>query len=248
MDVILNEQEWVEENVRNLRLTKQPWTMLDRYAKYLHAQGRNKPEIRRILGEFAIRCKPNTPSAAWDEMIERSIANMKARPLICIEGVSITKAEIMLIKEQHGVQRQKVLFTLLCLAKYRNAVRGDGSSWINYDCRDVFQLANVGYSRKRQLDMYHSLYKDGLIDVSRRVDNFAIKVNIVREDSEEAVFITDFRNLGNQYLRMQSNQYIECECCGLVIRKGSNRQVYCKACAEAIKIERALDFYRERIS
>lgn len=250
MEVVLNEYEWVENSVKNLRMGKQPWITLDRYAKYLYAQGRSRAEIRSAINDFVARCCPNERlDVIWSRMIDRCVSNAKSRKLLQINGVSITKAELELIGSQNGSVKQKVLFTMLCLAKFRNAARGDNSNWIKYDVKDIFSLANAGYSARRQLDMIHSFYKDGLIGLSSRVGNTSIKVKFVCDDSEEVLYVTDFRNLGNQYSRIRfKNKYIECDSCGLVVPRNSNRQLYCKACADALNVERALERYYEKIS
>ena len=56
IEIILNEKEWVESAVENLRLGKHPVETINRYARYLYAAGYDGVQIERTLEEFLLRC------------------------------------------------------------------------------------------------------------------------------------------------------------------------------------------------
>ena len=67
--------------------------------------------------------------------------------------------------------------------------------------------------------MYRSLRDNGLIQFSKRIDNTNVRVCFQDEDSETALDVTDFRNLGFQYLMYHGGPFVVCQNCGLVMRK-----------------------------
>ena len=70
------------------------------------------------------------------------------------------------------------------------------------------------------------------------------------EDGEVAVRVSDFRNLGYQYLKYHGEPYFECENCGLTVRqnnkKTGRRQKYCQSCAAEIKIQQTINSVMRR--
>ena len=80
-------------------------------------------------------------------------------------------------------------------------------------------MANVQISTKRQSLMLSDLRDIGVIRSSKKVDNVNINVLCLDDDGDPVMQVTDFRNLGNQYLMYHGHQYIECASCGLVVPK-----------------------------
>ena len=97
--------------------------------------------------------------------------------------------------------------------------------------------------------MYHTLSELGLIRFSKKIDNTNVRVEFI-EDGEVAVRVSDFRNLGYQYLKYHGEPYFECENCGLTVRqnnkKTGRRQKYCQSCAAEIKIQQTINSVMRR--
>lgn len=245
MQFILNERVWIEDLVRRLYIGKHPAYTLSVYAKYLYMRGKGTAEIRRTLEDFVIRCHPKAQLSRWRDKVESAVKSANARPLYEVDSIRITEAEIEAVQKMKGTMQQRVLFTMIVLAKFRNIVRGNDSNWINYTLNDIFELANVHTTSTRQAGIIHALYKAGAVTFNRVIASDSIRVLVVNDDSEAALVITDPRNLGNQYLNHLRGGYIECERCGAMIRKKSNRQKFCKICAEIINREKCLQRYYE---
>lgn len=177
--------------------------------------------------------------------MENAVKSASARPLYEVDSIRITEAEIEAVKKRKGTMQQRVLFTMIVLAKFRNIVRGSDSNWINYSLNDIFELANVQVTSIREAGIVHELYKAGAVTFNKVISSDSIRVLVVNDDSEEAMVITDPRNLGNQYLNYLRGGYIECERCGAMIKRKSNRQKFCKACAEIVNREKCLRRYYE---
>ena len=153
---------------------------------------------------------------------------------------------------QVKVQRKQIkrlAFTLLCLAKYWQIVVPSGDYWVNNRDNEIMAMANINTSIKRQSMMYWTLRECGMIQFSRKVDNTNVRVCFV-EDGDAVMRVTDFRNLGYQYLKYHGEPYFECENCGLTTKintpnKGC-KQKYCRDCAVAIHTKQMVNSVMRR--
>ena len=241
-EIVLNEKDWAMRAIESLSLGDKPYETITRVAKYYKSLGYAKSEIRRMVEDFMIRSNPRLSLVKWDSAITSALSTAEKYPMVCIPGIMITDTEMGEIAKLQSVLQQRVMFTLLCMAKYGNAVNHRNGGWVNMQQRDIFALANVALTSKRQSLMINDLWQAGLIGYSCLVDNINLQVKIIA-DGEDALYITDFRNLGNQYMRYLGGDYFECDGCGLVLRTTNKKahQKYCKDCAMEIKAARDAD-------
>jgi len=245
-EIILNERNAAVEALENRSLGRSPAKTLMRVAKYYHADGYKQSEIRPLLEQFMLRCNPEIRLGRWDEVLEYCSKNAGKRPLVEIESVGITEAELETIGAVDGGMAQRVLFTLLCLAKLGNAASPKNNNWVNREHREIFSLANSEHlDQKRRCDMLRGMWHAGLIDFSKIVDNTNIRVMIINNDSPVVLNVDDFRNIGNQYRMYRGEKYIRCECCGLVVKKTNNVKKYCKRCCDAEQKKRQRQWYED---
>lgn len=231
-EIILDERAWCENILSKFDMGASPVTTLNRLAKYYHSIGCKKNEISRKLEEFILRCNPSANMMRWQEVVDTCVKHADKRPLIHIDSIDINKSELDQISLLSGQMAQKLAFTLLCIAKYRNAVSPKNDSWVNMDSRDVFRMANAQTTRVRQYTMMNDLLLAGYVNMNHIVDNVSMRVTFIDNCSDVAMRITDFRNLGNQYLNYYHGGYVECAHCGLVIKRSGRNQKYCKACSD----------------
>lgn len=235
-EVIMNEKLWVENMMENNTLGARPGETLMRIAKYYHAQGYKKREIERRLEEYILRCDPSSSIPKWAELIRRCTGAADKYPLIRVESIRITEAEMAIVKQYNSVRLQRLLFTLICLAKYGNAVDSRNDGWVNWSPREIFRLANVIVPVRMQSTMINELWRNGHVRYSTIIDNINLQMICLRDGDDIAIEITDTRNIGNQYMKYIGEKYMECQSCGLVIRQTNNRQRYCPQCAVEINI------------
>lgn len=230
-EIIMNEREWAECALRTLAIGDDPVFTLNILAKYYHARGCDRATITRLLRDFLLRCEPMINIDMWTGIIESRAANAKKYPLVEVNSIDITESEFAVIKSANGSQKQRVLFTLLCLAKFLNASRDKNRNWVNVSYREIFQCAGITLSKDRQAVLIGDLWREGFVKLSHIVDNTNVNVSFIDQSSPVCLTIYDLRNLGNQYLRYLGEPYIECQECGITIRKRSNRQKYCRRCS-----------------
>lgn len=247
MTIVLNEHEWAEEMITSRSLGKKPYETLYRVARYYLDNGIPKKEVRRMLDTFLLQCDPTASLPRWANSMDAALAHALKYEAIELDGVDITKPEMERIDALQGKQTRRLAFTLLCLAKYWNAVSKKTDGWVNSKDSDIMRMANINTSIKRQSLMFHSLNECGMIQFSRKVDNTNVRVCFI-EDGETVLHISDFRNLGYQYLMYHGGDYFTCENCGVTAKfdhpiKGKC-QKYCRECASQIAIRQRADSVR----
>ena len=251
MSIVTNENEWAQEMIKTRTLGRKPFETMSRVARYYIDQNYTTDEVRQKLDGFLLQCNPTASLPKWSDMLDKALARAVKHEAIEIDNITVTEPEIRKIRELDSVPLKRLAFTLLCLAKYWNEVN-PGSYWVNTKDSEIMNAANIKASTKRQSQLYHTLEQLGYISFSMKVDNTNIKV-CFSEEGETALLISDFRNLGYQFMLFEgSSDYIRCQNCGLVVRKNNivreefpqsagRPQKYCKLCATQIKIRRKVD-------
>lgn len=252
MSIVLREHEWAENMIKSKSLGKKPSETLSRVARYYIDKGYTKKDTRNFLDSFLIQCEPTSSLPKWSDALDYALNRALKYEAIDIEGIDITKPEMDKIDALEGKQIKRLAFTLLCLAKYWKIVMPLGDFWVNNKDNEIMSMANINTSIKRQGAMYWTLRECGMIQFSRKVDNTNVRVCFV-EDGEVVMHITDFRNLGYQYLKYHGEPYFECENCGLTTKinepNRGRRQKYCRDCAVAINTQQRVNsVMRRRLS
>ena len=111
--------------------------------------------------------------------------------------------------------------------------------WINKkDIRalsEVFKLANITLTQDKKNELLHELYINNYIYFCNKINNLNIRVDLIDGDDEDIVYkVTEFSNLGNQYIGNFKKGYKQCKSCGKKIKDTGNRKLYCDKCAEEI--------------
>lgn len=243
MTIVLNEHDWARDRIETRTLGSKPFETLTRVAKYYLDSDYSKKDAKRATEQFLLQCEPTASLPKWENTLEFAINRALKYDAIQIDGISITASEMEKIDALEGKQIKRLAFTLLCLAKYWNAVNPNCDSWVNNKDGDIMRMANVKTSIKRQSLMYHTLNELGMIQFSRRVDNTNVRVCFV-EDGDMVLTVTDFRNLGYQYLKYHGEPYFECQNCGIVIKQNTSagrKLKYCTECAAEVHTQQMVN-------
>ena len=233
--IILNEKEYAEEILKNKTIDDKPFTTLSILAKYYyHSLGYRKKRIVELLTEYMDVCYPyySVNKSSWDESIDKIAAKAGKFTLYEIDGVWITKAELITIMNIHNKVLERVAFTMLCIAKLNNIKNPNNQGWVNTDIKEIFTLARITCTVPNRYERLSSLHQLGLLEFPKKNDNLSSRVTFMNDDSEKLVFISDFRELGYEYLKISGEKFIRCRDCGILVRnnKVGNRK-YCSDCA-----------------
>ena len=243
MTIVLNEHDWARECIETRTLGKKPFETLCRVAKYYLDKDYGKKETRKAIEQFLLQCEPTASLPKWADTLELALNRALKYDAIQIDSIEITAPEMARIDALEGKQIRRLAFTLLCLAKYWNLVNPNCDSWVNNKDSEIMRMANINTSIKRQSLMYYNLNELGMVQFSRRVDNTNVKVCFI-EDGETVMTITDFRNLGYQYLKYRGEPYFECANCGLVIKQNTSagrKLKYCRECAAEVHTQQMVN-------
>lgn len=244
MTVVLKENEWAQDMIRSSDLGKKPSETLRRVARYYLDKGCSTADTRKRLDSFLIRCEPTSSIPKWSDALDYAVSRAAKYESIDIDSINITDTEMRRIDALDGKQMKRLAFTLLCLAKYWKIVIPDGDYWVNNKDTEIMALANINTSVKRQGLMYWTLREAGMVQFSKKVDNTNVKVCFV-EDGEVVLHITDFRNLGYQYLMYHGEPYFVCANCGITAKLDNpgvgRKQRYCKKCAAEIAMQQKIN-------
>lgn len=230
MGIIINEREFAEAAIVHSDLGEHPTETLSCVAKLYKQQGYKRAEVQEKLERFLIACDPQANIVKWQETLQRIVRLAFKYPMVEICEIPITQLEMDLCKSLRGVQRQRLMFTLICLARLANLVNNTNGNWVNRGDKEIFKLANVRVSQVRQSLMLNDLMTEGLIGFSKKVDNINIRVDCLDPGGAPKYKISDLRNLGFQYMKLAGHNYMECQSCGIVIPRRTNNQKYCPDC------------------
>ena len=243
MTIVLNEHEWARDMIESRSLGAKPFETLSRVAKYYIDKDYSKKEVRGMLDTFLLQCEPTASLPKWSETLDYAVARALKYDAIKIDSIEITKPEMERIDALEGKQIRRLAFTLLCLAKYWDVVNPQGDHWVNSKDSEIMRMANINTSIKRQSLMYFNLNEVGMVQFSKKVDNTNVRVCFITP-GETAMVVTDFRNLGYQYLKYHGEPYFECQNCGITVKSENatgRKQKYCKECAVEIHMKQTVN-------
>lgn len=243
MTIVLNEHDWAREKIDSRSLGTKPFETLSRVAKYYIDKDYSKRDVRNMLDTFLLQCEPTASLPKWSETLDYAVTRALKYDAIKIDCIEITKPEMEMIDALEGKQIRRLAFTLLCLAKYWDVVNPQGDHWVNSKDSDIMRMANINTSIKRQSLMYYNLNEAGMVQFSKKVDNTNVRVCFITP-GETVMAITDFRNLGYQYLKYHGEPYFECQNCGITVKHENTmgrKQKYCKDCAVEIHMRQTVN-------
>ena len=245
-DLVLHEKEMVRGILSDCSKKACTHKAVFEVVKYYLSEGYDRAGVEEKTKEFICKCDSYANMSAWSNFIDDAVKLAKNSRMVDLDGIDITAGEFNAITSLEGDMRRKLMFTILCIAKYFNAINEGNNNWVNQKQKDIFTMANIKVTSKRQSLLINDLWRAGLIGYSRVVDNININVKIVNNDSEVRLTVTDFRNLGNQYQMFCGGRFMICQECGAVIRRESNAQKCCKECSSALRAKRYISDYKSR--
>ena len=240
MPVVLNEKKQAEYIIEKGEVGNKPTSTLFLLAKYYRQkENLNKEQTFNKLNEFMEKNYKNYNSATWEDIIEDISKKANKYPLREIGSIGITQSELDKITELYNIKYEKLLFTMLCYAKLYNTISENNNGWVNTDIQELYRVARVTVKYRRDKFLFlNDIERTGLISFSNKNDNLNLKVNFLDMDSESILEISDFRELGYEYLNyIGDGRFIRCSECNRLIRKNGNNTHYCTECKNTKRLE-----------
>ena len=244
MKYILNEKKYIEsllEDKTNKPIEK-PGALLPLLAQYYYDyNGYRKKKITDLLIDFLNTRYPSFEhnKKSWIETCASVAKSTGGKPLFQIDGIPITQKEIETITQNvNDKSLERLLFVMLCIAKYNNARNPNNQGWIKTDLKELFSLAKVKSNPQNRGKIIHTLINTGLIETAKKINIVSLRVTFAEYDvNKNTVLFTmikDFRELGFQYNRLMNyGDYFTCEKCGITVKankQNNNKKCMCKKC------------------
>lgn len=233
--IILDEVKYAKDHIESKMLDEKPFTTLSIIGKYYyHCMGYRKKRIVSELTTFMLENYPpySNNRIDWDDAIDSIASSAGKYKLFVIDGVWITENEIRKIENIHNKVLERLAFTLLCIAKLNNIKNPKNNGWVNTSAKEIFSIARISCSVSDRFERLSRLAIMSLVDVTQKNENLNVRVTFIDDDSEKQLHVTDFRELGYEYLRYKGGNFINCGKCGILIRNNKNKtKKYCVDCA-----------------
>ena len=255
----MNELIVVEEMISEVGVVSPtPYKEIYLLAKYYRYKGYSKKEAENLIFEILENKMDSFLKPQWEETVEKNVKIVYSNnlELVIIDNIYITSEELNIIHSLSDRKERKLLFTLICLARFNNLQKKVNYNSVTNKSSEVTKLSNIGGTTKSALNaVYFSLRTKGLIDFFGQGKDYGnIKVKCMNEESEVILEITKLDRLGNlieDELKIMFDGYKRCECedCGKVFKvKAKTKQpIYCsKECKKIVKASRERKKYHEQ--
>lgn len=239
MPIILNEFNEVTKIIETKDVGKNPTYLINILTRYYyHAEGIKDKDLYNKIDCFLKANFNNYKPSKWQDYINKQMKNADKYPLSNIEYVPITKEELNVISKIDNIRLERLAFTILCLSKFYNLRSKNNNNWVNCKIKELFKLARVIIKIENQCLMLNDLMNLELITYSAKVDNTNIKADFIDDTSDIILKITDFRELGYEYMLWKGEKFFRCGECGILSKQNQlgNRQ-YCRKCIQYQPIE-----------
>lgn len=230
--ILLNEKEYAEKCLREKVVIGKPFFTLGILAKYYYSEGYRKKKIVELLTDFIDKSYYgySTDKSEWDKTIEKIAKSAGKYPLHEIEGVWITQSEIDRVKSLNNQSLEQVLFTILCIAKLNHIKNPNNTGWVNVGVKEIFEIARVSCSALKRNEVIGALYDLKLLELPKDNSKVSMRITFLDDVGDKVIFISDFRELGYEWLNYCGGKFIRCQECGILTRYTRNRR-YCKNCS-----------------
>lgn len=245
MAIVLNEVKQAEEIINTGEIGNKPSATLFLLAKYCRKYlNYSSKDTVKYLDKFMSKYYINYNSVLWEDIIENISKSANKYPIREISEIGITQSELNNIKLLDNIKYEKLVFTLLCYTKLHNLVNENNNNWSNCKIPELFKISrvNVKYKNDKMFmlnDIKNKLLfniaddkgneiKKSLISFSKKNDNKNIKLNFIDDSNKCVLLISDFRELGYEYLLYQGDNYSRCETCNILFKQNKNNTYkYC---------------------
>lgn len=232
--MILNECKYAEKCLEENSVGENLFKTLPILARYFsHKMGYSAEKIECELLAFTEKnYKGYYKKRLYiNNFIEKISSGAKDTPLREIDGVWITKKELDVIRSIGDSSTERLLFSLLCYAKFNIAKNPKSNGWINDAASEIFTVARISPKSEDRAKMVRDLIELGYVEKFKKGTKINYRVTIVDKKGKGELFIDDFRELGYEYLKCCGQNFIRCAECGKLIRgnkAGTKR--YCSSC------------------
>ena len=226
ISMILNEKEYIERVINEGRKKSDNFFVVTKLLCIYYSQeyGYTKNKVNKKLIEFYEKENNKFPDYYTLDMFNKySRKHTNQRKLLKVNFIPIYKSEMEIIQGLDNKITQRLLFTMMCLARYNNYLRCADYNYTNNDRYKIAKLAAIPGSKDEKMDRFGELIDIGLISYAKKTMNTKVNCMTDNFDQEIAIKITRIEDIANQYRLYCGEDYVYCEDCGLLFRNSSTK-------------------------
>ena len=119
----------------------------------------------------------------WKATILKHVKGAKKYNMVQVNSVGITQQELDIISSVSERRLRKLLFTLICLAKFFNKRGNNTNDWVSTEYKDIFRMAHIFVTQSVQTKMLSELYNLGMISFGNKITNLNIHLNVIDHEN-----------------------------------------------------------------
>lgn len=267
MDMIFDELKYAQKLVQNgiKSFVSRDVTIL---AQYFRSLGLAEDEIVEHVFAFCEKHISGFNKILYEEKIYSIVSRSKKSGLRISQPVPITTKEIQKIRELQNYRHEKIIFTLLVMAKHYRLTNTSANIkhdqyFLHIKFNTIYRLAHT--SRRKDENIPYILYKGGYIIDTNKRNVYHICFTDTNDDSDVYLTVEDMDNIpawykpacvecGREFEKTSSRRKLcddcvakksevkqsYCEVCGKEIEKKSNRQTMCDDCWLDTKMQKCV--------
>lgn len=241
--IILNYKEHYENLIKNgfAKFTNHRDLLILAYE--WKKQGFKKGCIKDMLIDFCEKWDKNFCEAKIESKINLILAEIDKPQRQIPNEVCFSQSEIDFIISIANYELQKVLFVIMTIAKLKktNYIYINSSS--NIKLKDIFELAQVNISTKKQEQVFHELLQLKAIKL-----NFSLKCEILcleQNGCGAVAFAPRIDFIRNCDIIL--GKAVVCQVCGKFVARTNNKIKYCSECAKKEKEKKDKERYLKKL-
>lgn len=176
--------------------------------------------------------------------IQQKISAAHTYNLLESDELIIYQSELDTILSSKDIRSEKVLFTLLCVAKLQKNIFGYQNGKYKFALTNIFKLARVHIPSVDRNNFMHNLFNNGYINAPFKVDDEQRYITFMSDGQDDIEVLKvnefDFNELAFVYENWKNDGagFTRCQKCNRLIKQSKTKpRKYCEDCAKDILAE-----------
>lgn len=231
-----NEKAAIEQMIKNKHVDENNVTnTIYTLAKYnYHVLGLSDKDNYNAVLEYILDNTEMLFEEAIYKDIDSCIKSAKKHKMAYVEEVCITASELETIKALNDIKKERIMFVILAVAKYNNALHHKGLNGAFLNLTEIFRLSRcTGVAAADRPVFMQFAYDLGLIERHTNPDSILRKLTFIDDEDEVVMRLnqSDYLDLANTYMAYKKpRKYRRCLTCGKWIDRAG---LQCGDCVKA---------------
>ena len=252
-EYIFDEKAYIEKiiNANSVDMSN-PTNTIRQLARYnYHVRGLTKGKNYAAIVDYMSMNYKGFSEISYQKSIDGCIRDVKKTAFKNLAPVAITQKELDIISSLDDIKKQKLVFVLLCTAKYRDQYIPNNQHKTDISTTDLYKRARVVLPCAKRDIYLHFLVAEGLVEKHTIPDTKNKKLIFVDEEESSIVMrLTepDFKDLAYVYMAWKNGGkgFTKCQKCGITIKQSKTKpRKYCDKCATIINKQQSVERYEK---